>query len=217
MTIKASYPPAGTPAVGTGFFDRIWFNWFRDFYLEFTNTYTATNTQVTTNTTNIATNTAAIAAITSSKLIKTVTTSTGAVATGTTTIPFDDTIPQITEGTEFMTLAITPTNALNMLRIEVYMALIGNNVVGVSTDTVALFQDSTANALASVGQLQSLADEVGCLCLTHIMVAGTTSSTTFRVRAGQNAAGTTTFNGRSAGRIYGGAASSRIVITEYIP
>ena len=44
-------------------------------------------------------------------LLQTVSYQTGAVATGTTIIPFDDTIPQITEGNEFMTLAITPRSA----------------------------------------------------------------------------------------------------------
>ena len=36
---------------------------------------------------------------------------TGALASGTTTMPTDNTIPQNTEGTEFMTLAITPRSA----------------------------------------------------------------------------------------------------------
>ena len=42
----------------------------------------------------------------------------GALATGTTVMPTDDTIPQITEGDEYMSLAITPKNALNILVIE---------------------------------------------------------------------------------------------------
>ena len=70
----------------------------------------------------------------------------GSVATGTGTIPLDDTIPQITEGTEFMTLAITPTSATSKLVIIVYLQLDKNNS---NTLTVALFQDSTANAIAS--------------------------------------------------------------------
>ena len=39
----------------------------------------------------------------------------GEVASGTATCNYDDTIMQNTEGTEFMTLAITPTSATNKL------------------------------------------------------------------------------------------------------
>ena len=71
---------------------------------------------------------------------------TGALATGTATIPIDDTIPQITEGTEFMTLAITPTSATSTLIIYVVINTSANLT---QYNTMALFQDSTANALAS--------------------------------------------------------------------
>ena len=47
------------------------------------------------------------------------------------------------------------------------------------------------------------------------MTAGTTSATTFRVRAGLNSAGTTTFNGASSARYYGGTLASSITIKEY--
>lgn len=51
--------------------------------------------------------------------------------------------------------------------------------------------------------------------LKHRMVAGTTSATTFKFRAGTNVGGTTTFNGRAGGRIFGAITKSSIVITEY--
>jgi hypothetical protein len=136
---------------------------------------------------------------------------TGAVATGTGTIPIDDTIPQITEGTEFMTLAITPTSATSKLIINVCIQLDKNNG---NTLTVALFQDSTANAIASqfYGALGSGVSMP--MSYTHSMTAGTTSSTTFRVRAGSDAAGTVTVNGRGGGRTDGGVAVSSITIYE---
>ena len=46
---------------------------------------------------------------------------TGAVATGTTNFPEDDTIPQITEGDEFLTQAITPKSASSTISIEVHI------------------------------------------------------------------------------------------------
>ena len=39
----------------------------------------------------------------------------------TTVIPFDDTVPQNDEGTEIITLAITPTSTSNKLVIEFFM------------------------------------------------------------------------------------------------
>ncbi len=138
----------------------------------------------------------------------------GAVDTGTTTMPFDDTIPQITEGDEYMTLAITPKKATNKLKIEVVCHLAQSN----DSDTVlmaALFQDTTADALAAgFDGRESVANKASCVTFTHYMTAGTTSEITFRVRGGSHSAGTITFNGQSGSRIFGGVMASSITITE---
>lgn len=136
---------------------------------------------------------------------------TGAVATGTTVIPADDTIPQITEGNEYMTLAITPKSATSKLVIEV---VVYGSISIVGDITVALFQDATANALAAVGVFNNTASGRNLVSFRHTMTSGTTSATTFRVRAGPSGAGTTTFNGAVGARIYGGVAASSIVIRE---
>jgi hypothetical protein len=145
--------------------------------------------------------------------VQVVNTQSGAVATGTTQIPADNTVPQITEGDEYMTLAITPKSATNKLKIEVVWN--GAHSSTASQITAALFQDTTANALAAGwGGRRSAANAESQITFTHYMTAGTTSSTTFRVRAGTGTAGTTTFNGANAGRIYGGVMASSITITE---
>ncbi len=143
-----------------------------------------------------------------------VNTQTGAVATGTTATPFDDTIPQITEGDQYMTQAITPTSATNKLKIDVVWQ--GANSNNSSYIIVALFQDSTANALAvaSTGVSSASAGLPFTITFTHYMTAGTTSATTFKVRAGCPAGATITFNGISSARLYGGVAASSITITE---
>lgn len=140
---------------------------------------------------------------------------TGALATGTTILPLDDTIPQNTEGDQYMSLAITPTNASSTLEIDVEW--FGANDTLNTYMMMALFQDTTANALASgfIGNIQ-IANGIVNGKLQHSMTAGTTSATTFKVRAGGNG-GTTTFNGRNAGRIFGGNMASRITIREYLP
>ena len=137
---------------------------------------------------------------------------TGAAATGTTVLPHDDTIPQKTEGIEVMTLAITPTNASNKLFIQV-TAL--GSVAEVNRYVVmALFQDDTANALSATATFESVATGLIVTPLNHFMTAGTTSETTFKVRMGDNATGTFTFNGDNGGRMFGGVANSSITITE---
>lgn len=144
-----------------------------------------------------------------------VTFQTGTVATGTTVIPIDNTIPQITEGDQYMSLAITPTNALSTLEIDVSANISNSAGVGLVT---ALFQDVIANGLAA--QVIYQAQVTGNVLMTfkHVMTAGTTSATTFKVRCGSSAAGTTSFNGGlSVGQIFGGVMASRITIKEYLP
>lgn len=140
---------------------------------------------------------------------------TGTMATGTTVIPADNTIPQITEGTQFMSQAVTPTSATNKLRIDV--TFVGTSGTSVRTLCVALFQDATANAIAcavvgipSSGYMQTVR-------FSHTMTAGTTSATTFYVRAGVETSGTVTFNGAGGAQFYGGVLASSITITEYEP
>ena len=138
---------------------------------------------------------------------------TGTYASGTGTIPLDNTIPQITEGTEFMTLAITPRSATSKLIVQVI-------VQGYSSVAdwmfMALFQDATANALALGWTYVTTATAGTSLALNHYMTSGTTSSTTFRVRIGTNGGSTFGINGNGAAR-WGGVSSSSITITEVVP
>lgn len=151
----------------------------------------------------------------SSKVVQIVNTQTASSATGTTILPFDNTIPQITEGTEFMTLAVTPTNASSTLKIDVVCHLVSGTVNQWSS--VALYQDSTANALNAGAGFNPTAGGGVPIVITHYMTAGTTSATTFRIRGGPNAAATVTFNGNAGAGIFGGVYFSSITITEYGP
>ena len=134
------------------------------------------------------------------------------VATTTSTIAFDDTIPQNNEGGEFMTLAITPTSATNKLKIDVVIQL--NASATNRIYVVGLFQDSTASAIQVTSQAQSLTGNPVNIGFQHFMTAGTTSATTFKVRAGPDGASTLTFNGQAGNRKFGGLTASSITITE---
>lgn len=149
------------------------------------------------------------------KVVQVVNTSSSALGSGITTqIPFDDTIPQNTEGGEVLTRAITPSNASNLLKIEVRIQF-GQSAAGDAA--IALFQDSTASALKanSVNYNGDSNGIHGVFVLEHWMVAGTTSSTTFKARIGPCNATTVYMNGVPGGtRVFGGVAGSSITITE---
>jgi len=137
-------------------------------------------------------------------------TKTSVLGSGTTAMPWDDTIPTIVEGVEAITLAITPTNAINNLKIKSSLMLGCGSEKQIG---VALFQDATSAALAAVTGYTGGA-QTAPRGLVHSMVAGTTSATTFRIRAGANDTTAIYLNGYPATRLYGGVSSSYMLIQE---
>jgi hypothetical protein len=129
-------------------------------------------------------------------------------------MPWDNTIPQNTEGKEFMSLAITPKSATNVLVIEVLALTSNGNATQVHT--AAIFQDAIASALAANAVFTDANTVVPKpLEVKHRMVAGTTSATTFKVRIGPHQLTTLTFNGNAGANILGAIPKSIITITEY--
>ena len=158
------------------------------------------------NTGNIITNK------TAGTIIQVVNVLSGDVATGTTTF-VNGSIPNNSQGTEFMTLAITPTNASNKLFIQIIAQMAHTSTTAAMHG--GLYQDTTSNALAAMGSAKNGAANNESVCvLNHFMTAGTTSATTFKFRGGAINSGTTTFNGRSGAVIFGAAPKSSMTITE---
>ena len=151
------------------------------------------------------------AGVTSNRVLQVANFSTNAVASGTTLIPIDDTIPQNTEGNEYMSLAFTPVSATSNLKIDI-VAQVWNSATAAMT--AALFQDSITNSIGAVfrGALSSSGEP---LAFTVYVASASTSTRTYKVRAGGSLASTTTFNGTVGNRILGGAITSSITITEY--
>ena len=145
------------------------------------------------------------------KVVQVVNTTSGAVATGTTVMVLDDTIPQNGEGNEVLTLAITPTSSSNYLIIE---SVINGAVSADKRVIMALFQDSTAGALSAAHDMLRTTNYATQVSIQHYMAAGTTSETTFKIRAGGSGAGTFTFNGAIGGRYFGGVGNAFLTITE---
>ncbi len=133
------------------------------------------------------------------------------VDTGSTLMVQDNTIPQNVEGDEYCTLSITPTSVTNRLRIRAKFHVsssVTNNII------MALFQDSTANALDASWISLPSDNSYATLILEYTMVAGTTSATTFKIRIGGVLAGTTTINGFSSAQKLGGTLLSTLEILE---
>lgn len=150
------------------------------------------------------------------KLAQVVSNEVRAFTTGSVAIPADNTVPQATEGTQYLSVAITPTSATSTLYISVTLSVA--TLTTAQTLTAALFQDSTVGALAASGVTSEAAGVLRNISFNHIMTAGTTSATTFKVRMGAGTAVAAWVNGTVAGgQIYGNATSvSSITISEVL-
>jgi hypothetical protein len=160
---------------------------------------------------------------TGSRIEQIVSSSKGSVQLCETLLPFDDSIPQITEGDQVLTATITPKHATNILLIE-FTCPYGNDLK--SNSTFALFQDATTDALASawggIDVATGATTPNDMAVLRHVMVAGTTAATTFQIRAGPDiaSAGQGIYingDGFSAGREGGGTGATVLTITEFNP
>lgn len=138
-------------------------------------------------------------------------TDSGAVATTTTVIPNDDTIPQITEGGEFLTQAITCRAVMNLVAVKACVHLTASTTTSIAA---ALFKDAGSAALAVSNSRTNNAGVPEQVQIDYRSRAATVSSATFRVRGGQDNAGTLTFNGASGGRLFGGALNSFLEVAE---
>jgi len=147
------------------------------------------------------------------KVLQKVSVETGALITGSSNVfPEDDTIPQNTEGTEVMTLAITPVSATSKLHI--FVNAFGSHSASTRTG-IALFVDSTANALAFSCSANAGATTMMGASLNYILTSASTDARTYKIRmAGMQSSGTLSFNGQGGSRKFGGVASSSIIIME---
>lgn len=138
---------------------------------------------------------------------------TGAMATGTALIPMDNTIPQITEGTQFMSLSFTPKKDTSKLKITV----VAQSAVPTTSGwgTTALFRNSVSNAIGAVPAYYHAAGGIGVnISFVCFIDALSASLSTFTVRIGHSNAQTLTFNGTVSTAYMGGSLTSSITIEE---
>jgi hypothetical protein len=155
------------------------------------------------------------AAASSGKLAQAVTASSVTSGSTTANIPFDDTIPQNTEGLEILTLAITPKNASSTLQITATVTVSGGGLVSVAG---ALFVDSTANAIAANLNTVGGLGYFSSLTVVASISAGSTSARTYKLRIGNSTGGTVYYNRWATGDLYSTAGpETRITILEILP
>jgi hypothetical protein len=128
-------------------------------------------------------------------------------------IPNDDTIPQVTEGTQILSAAITPNTTSNKVRVRVHVPC-GHDQADIVI-TVALFLNGGANAIAAVGATNpSNRQTVIPLEFQHVPAA--TTAQTYTVRIGGSTGSTLYLNGlgSAGGRRYGGVSRAAITLEE---
>ena len=153
-----------------------------------------------------------ITSTTAGTIIQVVSSISSTVGSSTTEMPFDNTIPQNTEGAEFTTVAITAANASNKFHVSVFAQLSQNAATG--RIIAALFIDSTADALAAGACQVANYGGLYTVAFDYIAAAGDTSEHTFKLRYGR-AGGTTAYiNQNGVPNTLGTVVPSGIIIRE---
>lgn len=129
-------------------------------------------------------------------------------------IPNDDTIPQIGEGTQILSVSLTPRKTTNRVRIrfqgETSLSVVPASVI------CSLFVNGVANAIAANVVTHITANYAVLLALEFEHVPNSLAVQTYTLNIGPEAAGTLRLNGTSTGRLLGGA-SRATLIAEEIP
>lgn len=126
-------------------------------------------------------------------------------------IPNDDSFPQNNEGTQLLSVSITPKSTTNKLRITwggwvtpntlgAFISAVFSTVGGANAHSANITSDNSASAQYFGGSVE--------------FVPGTLAAQTITLRAGPDTAVTMYLNGTSAGRLLGGASRTFLIVEE---
>lgn len=131
--------------------------------------------------------------------------------TGTTTVPYDDTLPQSGEGVQLSSITNSAPLSPNAVRT---CAVIDCTYSVAARIILSLFSDKSSSAWRStMGDVPS-ADAPVQLRLEHLQRRDLNGSEAFSWRAGGDTAGTIIVNGNHSGRILGGALQTEFYVAE---
>jgi len=128
-----------------------------------------------------------------------------------TTIPFDDTIPQINEGTQILSVTLTPKFTTSRIRLRFQGDF--SVTVGVQGAAAALF-DGSASAISSRFLVPASTGQVAVL-LEHEYVSGVTSAITYTLRVGAQT-NSIRLNGSASARLGGGSQAATLIAEEIL-
>lgn len=133
--------------------------------------------------------------------------------TYTTTTPFDNTIPTSSEGSEITSLstAITPKKVGNKIKVTCSIFWAAS---GISAYIFSLFLNSGASSVCTVSSTLTGSAYTSVTTFSYIHTVTDLTAITFKVRVGPQSAGTFYFNRAVAGDIFGGTATSSMVLEE---
>jgi hypothetical protein len=121
-------------------------------------------------------------------------------------------IPQQTDGTEIMTVTITPTASSSTLLVNSTLTIApGGDGYKVSA---FLFRDSTANALVFGQNMMQSGGDFEFVTLQTAVSAASTSSTTFKIRWAAHTGQTAWINRASSQTSGGGSLTSSLWVME---
>ena len=131
----------------------------------------------------------------------------------TATIPLDDTIPQIGEGTEIISVSITPKHADSKLRCRFTGQV---QLPEGITAAAAIFGTANGNGAFGATHVKSPsaagAGMRSAIGLEAEYLPAVTTAQTVAVRAGSD--GTIRFNGTASVRLFGGVSNATLVVEE---
>jgi hypothetical protein len=151
----------------------------------------------------------ALSFVPSQRLVQYASTSSTAYLSITTLFTEDNTTPQITGGSQVLSITYTALATTNNL----YIYVSGNGRATNNRCIMALFMNGGANAVAT--SYLYTANKNGSGTLLYTTTAGVTTPQAIALRAGIFTSGTLYFNGGATGRRFGGVDSVTLQIFEY--
>jgi len=130
------------------------------------------------------------------------------------TMPADNSIPQIGEGSEILLTTITTKNASNKVRISITGNLASST--GPDSGAVAVFINGGTNAITALPLTTTQVNYSLPISLIYEHVLGNVATHTYSVRVGVSTY-STYVNGNSSGRLYGGVARWSMLLEEVVP
>lgn len=126
-------------------------------------------------------------------------------------IPFDNTIPQASEGMQILSLSHTPAQAGNRIRLRFSAFGSSSNQ---SIPIVAFLSIDGGPAVQAAAVHTTDSGQIAQICFEHEYTVDDAASHTYAIRVGPGGAASIRLNGSSSSRLFGGTAAARLVLEE---